>query len=371
MLGNLDNKYLGRSIELASRAFRWWLDELTGMLPKAIRDLARPIKSRLIVDIGTEALILGRAIGDHYDQLSQLDILDDGHKFEDADLVGFRGKHEAGSPVAIRLSNQRALRRTLTLPVAVEPNLRQSLALQLDRVVPLKASQIYFDCRVISRDARGSGLLTVELAVIERAVVDDAVRLVRRLGLEPIALGLRDDARKEPHSFNFLSRQSPIRMTHSAARNLASTAAVTLLTTLAIMSVGGKNDRIIEYLNHEIGLASADTRESRELDREIDDLVSTLEFLHARKSSGSLLAELNELTEAVSDGSWLDEVQKREREVKIRGFSRDAARLLANIEASPLFENARFTAAVTQTRGGDLEHFELSFRATDAPRGDR
>ena len=95
-----------------------------------------------------------------------------------------RGRRRAARRVAHR-REPRAARtccaRTLVLPAAVEENLRQALAYDLDRHTPFKAEELYFDAVVIDRDA-ARGTITVDLAAARRTVVDPALRARWRLG---------------------------------------------------------------------------------------------------------------------------------------------------------------------------------------------
>ena len=54
--------------------------------------------------------------------------------------------------------------RRVTMPAATEENLRQVLGFEMDRLTPLRADEVYFDYRVVSRDA-AAGQIAVQLAV--------------------------------------------------------------------------------------------------------------------------------------------------------------------------------------------------------------
>ena len=60
------------------------------------------------------------------------------------------------------------LRKTIVLPAAVEENLRQALAYDLDRHTPFKPEELYFDAAVVERDPR-AGKIRVDLAAARRA----------------------------------------------------------------------------------------------------------------------------------------------------------------------------------------------------------
>jgi hypothetical protein len=49
----------------------------------------------------------------------------------------------------------------------------------------------------------------------------------------------------------------------------------------------------------------------------------------------------------------------RGRTVHLRGFSKAASSLVPTFDASPMFENARFGAPLTQGAGAGVERFDL------------
>ena len=67
------------------------------------------------------------------------------------------------------------LRKTLVLPAAVEANLRQALAYDLDRHTPFKADELYFDAVVTGRNPAKKEI-RVDLVACRKAVVDAALR---------------------------------------------------------------------------------------------------------------------------------------------------------------------------------------------------
>ncbi len=60
----------------------------------------------------------------------------------------------AAAKVAVALPRSQVLRKTIVLPAAVEENLGQALAWDLDRHTPFKPEEVYFDAVVIGRDPR-------------------------------------------------------------------------------------------------------------------------------------------------------------------------------------------------------------------------
>ena len=82
--------------------------------------------------------------------------------------------------VIVALPRGEILRKQLTLPAAVEQDLKQALAYDLDRHTPFKPDELYFDAAVVARDPQKNEI-RVDWAAALRTVVDQARRR-RRAG---------------------------------------------------------------------------------------------------------------------------------------------------------------------------------------------
>src|SRR5512145_3351693 len=88
----------------------------------------------------------------------------------------------AGAPkVLIALAGRSVLRKRLTLPAALEDELRTALGYDLDRHTPFKPDELYFDAVVVDRD-HARGQISVDLAAARRAQVDTAIRHAQTWG---------------------------------------------------------------------------------------------------------------------------------------------------------------------------------------------
>src|SRR4029077_4576159 len=93
----------------------------------------------------------------------------------------------AAPKVVIALGARQGLRRELAFPAAVEENLAQALAYDLDRHTPFRPEQVYFDAVVIGRDPVRK-MLRVDWAAALKTVVDGACRQIEDWGAVPVAV---------------------------------------------------------------------------------------------------------------------------------------------------------------------------------------
>src|SRR5262249_24980190 len=83
--------------------------------------------------------------------------------------------------ILIVLPGSQVLRKTLTLPAAIEENLVQALAYDLDRHTPFKPEDVYFDAVVAARDPARKEI-RVDWAAALKSVVDQARRRAESWG---------------------------------------------------------------------------------------------------------------------------------------------------------------------------------------------
>jgi len=73
-----------------------------------------------------------------------------------------------------------------------------------------------------------------------------------------------------------------------------------------------------------------------------------------------LLDFLRELTEIVPDTAWLLGLSIADNKVEIQGTASYSTELISQLEASPLFANAKFISTITKGRD-DKEVFKIGF----------
>ena len=77
---------------------------------------------------------------------------------------------QRGGSVALVAGDANGFRRVVELPIAVAGRLQQVLGFELDRLTPLRASDLYYDFRVLDRNAT-TGICRVEVVAVPRSRV--------------------------------------------------------------------------------------------------------------------------------------------------------------------------------------------------------
>ena len=96
------------------------------------------------------------------------------------DFIGKRGV----SPATVFLGFPRhmAIVRYVQLPLAVKENLRETLAYEMEKYVPLSLDEIYFDYQIVMED-KAAGRLKLLLVAVKRKTVDMHLDLALQIGV--------------------------------------------------------------------------------------------------------------------------------------------------------------------------------------------
>jgi general secretion pathway protein L len=266
---------------------------------------------------------------------------------EDAWRRAFAGRGR-WEPVFIGISRA-FLRRQTNVPAAALANVHRFLTYEIDRLTPFAATDVVFAHRVRSRDAQ-TGQARVELALIPRVWIQDAVRRLAAIAIRPDAV----EAMVAPGETGSVDR-IPLDHDSRARARLLSRAAAVVCVVLMITAVG------VLFIQQSLALAAVETRaaELRPRMREVETLrkriaassADTGQIAAARVKAASVLQVLGLLTDLMPDNTWLTALAFRDNRVTIEGRSAAANRLISTMAAEPKLKNPAFGAPVV--RGGD------------------
>ena len=245
--------------------------------------------------------------------------------------------------VAFRLSPARFMFRELELPAGAGDFLDGVVRAQLDRLTPWRASEAAFGWTAASATP---GLIRVTIAATKRqsvaALLDVAAHSVvvtteREPGAAPIAvLSQRSGA---------FARQARWRLAIVAALAVALVSATSAI--VAQFTLGAALQDRIDALTADLA-----RRRAALLRRERANDDPTAQALDARKRAmPAAVVALEALSRAIPDNAYLTELRLTGDKLEIAGVGVEAAALIREIEQSPHFSHAAFSAPTT--RGAD------------------
>ena len=349
-----------RLIAVIGGFLAWWFKELAGLIPARLRGALEGSAGGALLDLSGPEIVLSRLSGRSWRELGRVDpqgLNEPAQARAFARLIKKAKLDELD--VVLRLPASTALRKTLSLPLAAEENLRQVLTFEMDRHTPFSADEVYFDYRVRMRHAE-TGRMEVELVTVPRKVMDERCERAAAWGVVPDVVDIGGEDASE--GINLLPAENGVnggRRVGGLSLFLAAVAAA--LIAVAVYLPLEAQQREMQAFSVALTKAKAEAGAAMELRREIDRLVEESQFLVTRKQKSVKATEvLDELTSILPDGTWLRQFKIKDRELRISGFSQAASNLIGLIEQSALFANARFTSPVTQDRREGLERFNIA-----------
>ncbi len=340
--------------------FAWWFKELAGLVPARLRGALEGSADAALLDLSGPEIVLSRLSGRSWRELGRADPQGLNEPAQASAFARLIKNAKLGElDVILRLPASAALRKTLSLPLAAEENLRQVLSFEMDRHTPFSADEVYFDYRVRMRDAE-LGRMEVELVTVPRKVMDERCERAAAWGVVPDIVDIGGEDASE--GINLLPAIEGV----NGGRRVGPLTLILAAITAALFAVAvylplEAQQREMQAFQAALAKAKAEAGAAMELRGEIDRLIEESQFLVRRKQKSVKATEvLDELTRILPDGTWLRQFKIKDREVRISGFSQAASNLIGLIEQSLMFENARFTSPVTQDRREGLERFNVA-----------
>lgn len=349
------------------RFFRWWRSTLADMLPDSWTRARRRDASLLEIDITRSQIVFRHRSGDHNDELGRIE-RGAGRGGESATNTSAResinallhGLRPERTRCVVRVDESLRLEKTVRLPLAAEENLRQVMAFEMERHTPFHADKVYFDHRIVARDAKARRL-DVELLVVQKPVVDEALGVLADWDFRPGADGDLDDER----ALAFLPRDYRPPTTAGLNRTLI----VLNLVALAVAALLPlyRQEQYLQELEARAERARAAAMESVEVRDRIRELKQRREVLVRAKAGPSSVEVIDEVTRLLPDGTWLHRFDIKNGEVQFQGLSDTASALIGVVESSPMFREARFGSPITRDARTGQERFHISAKLEARP----
>jgi general secretion pathway protein L len=354
-----------RLLGLLSRLVSWWLGELWGLVPERLRArLAAPGDTLvLLLDDGPATLCLesGR-------ELKPLGRIDRADPQPQQRLLAVLRQHGLARAMAggraaacLRLPAARAVRAHVDLPLAAEQNLAEVVSFELDRHTPFTAEQARFAYRIAERD-HAARRLKLELTVVPRATIDEAVAAAARLHLDASRVDVADERTGAAASGNLLPRDASIGERGRGSvltwgLGLTAAALAVVAVALPLRAAQQRHDA----LQRELAAVSAAAKSAAALQKEIDALRKDGGFLIDMKRARPTVSKLLfDTTHILPDDTSLAEWLLSGNEIQLKGAARSSSELVNLLEHSNRFRNTTFQSPVIQDQRTNKDRFHVS-----------
>lgn len=345
-----------------ARFLNWWLHELSGLLPAGLRRWWNGTQGMVSVRFDGKNAFFAHEVDGQLAEIFSIDLATgnpDDHRREIHHSLLQVVK--AGVPVVLMLPEDRVLRRTIRLPLAVEENLRQVIGFELDRFTPFKSEQAYYDFRVVDTDSTQKEI-AIDLHVANRTFVDSLIQVAKDLGLRITSVAPLEKVFASGSSLNLLPdslRNSEKPRRFHWWRILFFFTALFLLVGLLSIPIWKKRSAAIDLL---LPLANekAAAHETDGLRDKLNRLVEEHNRLLDRKwSAASTLIILEDLSRRLNDDTYVTEFTFDSKTIEIRGESASAANLIELLENSSVFKEVSFKSPLTKLSGTTIDRFHI------------
>ena len=376
---------------LGLRAFwQWWMGQLAPLVPAAPRNAMRRRRLRPLLALQTDtAVVWTPTVKDGklgFAETARIPLSGDPATvaregravIESLPRIAYGGA-VAEAKVVVALAPGHVLRKTFTLPAAVEESLQQTLAYDLDRHTPFKADEVYFDAVVTGRDPQKKEI-RVDFAAALKTVVDQACQRAESWGAAVV--GVTPDAPAGPAmrpgtTLNLLPAAQ--RPETAAWRRPEIWMPLLLIVAIAVVAaalpIWQKRGYAIAMMQlAEQARVQADA--SNALRQQLEQLTADYNFPLQRKYSFPAAVQVVEdVTKLLPDDTWLTQFEVKtkaqgkeaRRELLLRGESGNAGRLISLLEESKLFEQAAPRSPTTKIQPGPGEIFDLTAQLKPLP----
>ena len=277
---------------------------------------------------------------------------------------------QRGGSVALVAGDVNGFRRVVELPLAVAGRLQQVLGFELDRLTPLRASDLYYDFRVLDRNA-AAGICRVEVVAVPRARVAPWLADAQQKNIEVARLILAPT--DIDSSLNLLTASQTDAEAPSRYRwvNTALFALCALLAiALAAFPFWQMRQRVLELQPVEAS-AKTDAEAANILQRQLEKQIGEYNLPLARKHGSPLVVQIiDDLTKCLPDDTWAQSFEiktvpnqkdpkDKVREVIVQGETGSGGKILQLFQESPLLKDPVFKASMTRV-APNAERFHVS-----------
>lgn len=342
--------------------FSWWGHQLVACLPARARALIEERPESLLLDLHDDEMIVWREGSEgvrEYGRIPRnLPV-----EAQAAEFQRLRGAiDDPGVRTILCIPASRVLERSLSLPAAAEDNLRQVLAFEMDRQTPFKSDQVYFDSRVLGRDASGRNL-HVELVLLPRAQLDHEIG-----SLPPgaSALDAVDSWRSTPGSerrhINLLPAERRARRRNMRLPLNLGLAALALILLFVNMDESLTNRAAaVEAMRAEVDKSDQDAKQVAALRKTLADSIAGANFLTDKKRNSPLtIALLDDLTRRLPEDTYLERLQIENGQVQLQGQAKEAAKLIALLGSADCISNPKLQGQIQPDPRTGKERFQIN-----------
>ena len=335
----------GRS---ASEFLRWWKQHLWECVPASMR--RRIVQSRrpaIWSPSDDRVWVAGASV-------------DSSKSFTQSALA------QRGGDVALVVGENNGFRRTVDLPMSVEGRLQQVLGFELDRLTPLRPSELYYDFHVVERN-NSAGTCRVELVAAPKTRVAPLLDAAAKRNITVSRLLLSPADADTP--LDLLSPSRALAGEGATNRNWINWALAGLCAALAlalvIFPLWQMRQQVIDLQPIE-AKAKSDAEAASILQRQLEKQIGEYNLPLSRKHASPLAIQvLEELSKRLPEDTWVQTLEihavpnQKTREVVLQGETGSGGKIMQILQESALLKDPTFKSTMTRV-APNAERFHIA-----------
>ncbi len=341
------------------RAFRrWWLGELTALLPYRLGKSGHVVVPGAAVVLGEHTIDIFRGMTSMSSPLSSIPAAP---QAVGEAMAWIKANGMAGSGVVILLPLSRCLVRTVKMPGVARDDLRAVLDLELAHSTPFKPGMVVWT-HVDDTPRQSGGVMSVRQVIARRDLFEGPLLDAAGQGMAVNRLYVVDEADGSIVGDNLLSMRGD-----SAPRLSQHGFWVVLFMALAlgtlIWIVLSRQEGALQLLRGELQTARAKHQAIDAIQRQQQvRSAASAELTRLAHADVRVTEVLREVTHRLPDSAWLTDFRLVDDKLELSGFASGAAALIDALSSAPQFSEVAFSAPVTRDDREAKEHFVLSLK---------
>jgi general secretion pathway protein L len=340
---------------------RWWAAELWACLPVRWQDRLRHRNLQFLVTVRDDAKRIV-VVERNSARPSRTFALTPANDQEAASLAEIRRAiRKQGARFDLLVPEESIARRRMKVPLAAKNDLRDALKLELDRFTRFEHADVYLDHSVVETDHEAR-TITIDVAIVPRAVVDGLVTALRGAGLKASGAHLWREGTKFPEATFFSLNTGPSAKTVRMVTHALIVLVMALDVAAAYVPLWLKIDTLND-LQARIETIRPKVERALQLEHALTELRSKDAYLINLKNQAPSMSEvLGDVARVLPESAWLEQLQVREGRIQLEGFAGAPAELGATLDASPILSDVRFEWPVTADASANADRFDISAR---------
>jgi general secretion pathway protein L len=343
--------------------WRWWLTELTAMIPARLRMSADQESGILVLEFSGASIQFSRWVNGDLSKETRLELSSSDEVANTTEFQQYYSNiRKPGDFVAINLPVSQYLLKTIQLPLIAAENLHQVVGFEMDRHTPFKPEQVYYHCEIQSQD-RQSQSLAVSLIAAPRRAIELRIEQLATWGVQVQAVYALNGQVPAEGSVN-LVQQSKVASDSSGILekfsrvHLAAFALTAVMLALVIVIPIWKKRQIVVELNPIRGVHAKR--------RELEAMIQEYNYVLDRKNrSVPVTVLIDQVAGILTDDTWVQNLNLRNNLLQLSGETQSSSDLIGKLENAEIFNDVNFLAPLTKNREGkELYHLGASINSS-------